>query len=492
MKRLAAEGAAVDEAPMGASAGKHMRESGTGQKRSTAMHVVLAVLSVVAVVAVVYGVGYVFFSSHYCWGTNIAGIDASSMSEQEFATALASKVQNYTATITNGSFSMSVPGPKIDFACDDALATARQVMEEQDPSWWPVLLVAGGRNESSVFSLDASKLAGLVDDAVASYNEDATMPTSAELVLNDDEDGFLLRSEKEGTAISAEYVSRVAANAIMRGETTIALNENALVQPQIRAEDSMARSALRRANDTLDYGLSFARKGKVVARLSAEDFAKWLFVRPRMLLGIDEEEVALWVKERLWEVADYADDTNVYVVDHEALASALNTFVGTGSDEAVEIPYVSTPRYLPGGGKLATTPWDANRGRYIDIDKKNQVACLYDATGRVLWETPVTTGNEAAGNGTPVGEFGIYDMVTDFVLIGRDGNGDGKPDYENHVDYWMPFNGNIGMHDAFWRKVYGGTEYLQNGSGGCVNLPKDAAAALYAMTHINEAVIVHN
>jgi len=52
-------------------------------------------------------------------------------------------------------------------------------------------------------------------------------------------------------------------------------------------------------------------------------------------------------------------------------------------------------------------------------------------------------------------------------------------DYETPVNYWMPFNGNVGMHDATWRSSFGGTIYLTSGSHGCVNLPLDMAAAIY-------------
>lgn len=35
------------------------------------------------------------------------------------------------------------------------------------------------------------------------------------------------------------------------------------------------------------------------------------------------------------------------------------------------------------------------------------------------------------------------------------------------------------MHDATWRNEFGGQIYIENGSHGCVNLPLDAAAAIY-------------
>ena len=51
--------------------------------------------------------------------------------------------------------------------------------------------------------------------------------------------------------------------------------------------------------------------------------------------------------------------------------------------------------------------------------------------------------------------------------------------YESHVDYWMPFYGSYGLHDAKWRGSFGGDIYTYAGSHGCVNLPYSFAQKLY-------------
>ena len=54
----------------------------------------------------------------------------------------------------------------------------------------------------------------------------------------------------------------------------------------------------------------------------------------------------------------------------------------------------------------------------------------------------------------------------------------------------MPFNNNIGMHDAGWRSEFGGEIYLTNGSHGCVNVPYDVAEELYYRVEIGTPVYV--
>ena len=55
----------------------------------------------------------------------------------------------------------------------------------------------------------------------------------------------------------------------------------------------------------------------------------------------------------------------------------------------------------------------------------------------------------------------------------------GKYEYEAKVNYWMPFNGGIGFHDANWQPYFGGDRYLEGGSHGCINMPPERAAELY-------------
>lgn len=119
---------------------------------------------------------------------------------------------------------------------------------------------------------------------------------------------------------------------------------------------------------------------------------------------------------------------------------------------------------------------------YIDINLTSQTL-IYYLNGVAALATPCVTGNVSAGNSTPTGTYAIKTMVPGKRLKG--------PTWDVWVNYWMSFNGNIGVHDASWRRSFGGTIYQTNGSHGCVNLPPDMAAQLYGMVGIGTPVIVH-
>lgn len=58
------------------------------------------------------------------------------------------------------------------------------------------------------------------------------------------------------------------------------------------------------------------------------------------------------------------------------------------------------------------------------------------------------------------------------------------------MNFWMPVNGGIGIHDAKWRKDFGGDIYKTDGSHGCINTPFDAMSKLYEMVEIGTPVVM--
>ncbi len=123
---------------------------------------------------------------------------------------------------------------------------------------------------------------------------------------------------------------------------------------------------------------------------------------------------------------------------------------------------------------------DPDKQTYIDVDIKNQML-TYVENGQVILASPVVTGKP--GNSTPKGVF-----IINYTKPGKYLNG---PTWHVWVDRWMRFSGNCGLHDATWRKEFGGEIYKTNGSHGCVNLPHDVALQLYDMVGVGTTVVVH-
>lgn len=118
---------------------------------------------------------------------------------------------------------------------------------------------------------------------------------------------------------------------------------------------------------------------------------------------------------------------------------------------------------------------------YIEVDMTNQHMYYY-VNGRQKLSTDVVTGCTSLGRGTPEMVCYVYGKQRNRVLRG--------PGYESFVNFWIPVNKGIGIHDASWRNKYGGEIYKRGGSHGCINTPYDKVSELYDMVEIGTPVVI--
>jgi lipoprotein-anchoring transpeptidase ErfK/SrfK len=107
---------------------------------------------------------------------------------------------------------------------------------------------------------------------------------------------------------------------------------------------------------------------------------------------------------------------------------------------------------------------------YVEINLTAQHLHFYK-DGQLVVESDFVSGNAARGYDTPSGAYPLTYKQRNAVLKGAT--------YRTPVSYWMPFNRNIGMHDANWRGSFGGSIYKTNGSHGCINLPVGVAKTIF-------------
>ena len=55
----------------------------------------------------------------------------------------------------------------------------------------------------------------------------------------------------------------------------------------------------------------------------------------------------------------------------------------------------------------------------------------------------------------------------------------------------MPFYNGMGIHDATWRKSFGGSIYRTDGSHGCINCPYSLAKTIYENIEADTPIICY-
>ncbi len=119
---------------------------------------------------------------------------------------------------------------------------------------------------------------------------------------------------------------------------------------------------------------------------------------------------------------------------------------------------------------------------YVEINISKQHLWFYK-DGKLIVHGPVVTGNPNRGHATVLGVYMVNYKQKEATLSGLN--------YEAKVTYWMPFFGNIGLHDASWRYNFGGEIYLRNGSHGCVNAPIYLASTVFENIEEGIPVVIY-
>lgn len=113
---------------------------------------------------------------------------------------------------------------------------------------------------------------------------------------------------------------------------------------------------------------------------------------------------------------------------------------------------------------------------YVELSIKDQHMWCY-VDGNLLFDTDVTTGTDSVPNRrTPTGMFMTMDWNTEYTMRGSYGTA-----FSHYFIRLTPTG--VGIHDASWRSKYGGSEYINNGSHGCINTPYDKVKLFYDTLH---------
>lgn len=204
-------------------------------------------------------------------------------------------------------------------------------------------------------------------------------------------------------------------------------------------------------------------------------------------IQLDETAVREWVEQLALAYDTCGTEKDFEATRGETVTVKYGTY-GTKLDveaeteyllEALRAEFAETEPHIPAYVQQGyVRGLDDIGDTYIEIDMTEQKMYYY-VEGEIVLETDVVTGT---GGRTPAGIHFVYAKQRNRTLRGAD--------YAAFVKYWMPVNGNIGIHDASWRAKFGGQIYKTNGSHGCINTPTDIMSQLYDMAEIGTPVIM--
>lgn len=442
------------------------------------------------VMLIVYIAVAVYFSSHFYEDTEIYGIDCSQKSVEEVKKLVADKLDEYRLEVKErGGVSEYLSADQIDLKFVDNSSIDRMARAQRSYIW-PIMLMMERDDMAGVaFSYDQKKALTAFKDLECMNPIYTKAPTDAYVQVTDS--GFEVVKETEGNTLNPETTAKALYAALDGGKSVLDLEEEACyLKPDLYSDDEAlvaeaeAKDALVQADITYEFG---SRQ----ERVNAPVIAQWITQAADGSYVIDDVEVTEYVESlaakydtfglprqfytSLGTTVTLTDGDYGWCMDQDATVVDLLNALESGYQGTMEPQYTYT----------AMSREENDIGdTYVEICISQQVMWCYK-DGVCIVYTPVVTGNPNKGNATPSnGVWSIDAKMQNYTLVGEG--------YRSPVDFWMPFNGNVGIHDMQTRAYFGGTIYLTNGSHGCINTPYANAKTIYENVSIGTPVIVYD
>lgn len=461
-----------------------------------------ATLSLVAALLLVYLSGALYFHGRYLPGTRIDGLAASFKTPKEMAALAKDYVANYQLAVEGDGLSLALDAKQAGVSLDEEAFVEGASAHVPAMTWPLALLENRDYAVTQGISYDEERVRETVSNAVTRANEGASPTANATVAYQNDTQSFAIVDEQWGTTLDEEAAEERVVQSVATLQDRLELDKQVLVKPTLFADDPRMAAALDEANARKDLSIDLTVWGETVRTLDPHVVRQWFTLDDSCKLVGDLAAITEWAQGPLSKEFDSAGGTRTYirpddgkyvevtggtygwVVDGAALADLVCARITEGSSEPVEIPMKGEGAVFAPGGQ----DWG---GRYLDVDLSEQYVRFFDGGANIIWESECVSGDPYVGNDTVTGVYAIYDKESPKKLIGLDYDSDGEPDYENDVDFWMPFYSGYGFHDATWRGYFGPDAYLYGGSHGCINLPYEAAQSLFSIVMEGDVVVVH-
>lgn len=426
-------------------------------------------------------IGYMAVGLHYkdsfLPNTVIGGMEVGGMTVEEIQSCMREGVERYQLVIRERDGREEVIEGK-DIGLQPLYdGSLERILRGQNPFLWGMKWMTGEAYEQNcTIMYDRERLEALVSGLECLNPEKMTEPANASLVWQKDK-GLVIVPEKRGNEPVYERLLEAIETAVAGLKPGISLEELGIYrEPEIRADDPALLNQKEQWEQYTSANVTY-RFGSRSEVVDGSIIAGWLTADENGETVIDRIKVEEYVKglAKKYNTAYRARELKTsygptvkitkghygWIIDQKAEAEKLIEMIDAGQSGEREPVYLQTANSHDGPDYGDT---------YVEMNLTAQ-HLFYYKKGELLVESDFVSGDEAKGWSTPEGSYELTYKQKDAILKGSN--------YRTPVTYWMPFNGNIGMHDGYWRSSFGGTIYKKNGSHGCVNLPPAVAKTIF-------------
>ena len=452
------------------------------EEKNAGRKIAVAVGGAVLTAAVAAGAVYVGMGQKYKRvyfpNTTINGLDVSGLTPDEVKKQITDETSGYTMTLQErGGENEAIRGSDIDLH-PEFDGTLEKILENQSPLAWGFHI---GRyvdytiDTMAVF--DDAKLSAVVSGLKCLTPEKAVAPQNAYISNYISGTGYEIVPEEQGASPDPQLLSDAVKNAILNFQENLSLEDAQVYEkPQITAESEALNAELAAWNKYVHTTVTY-RFGSRNEVLDGEKIHTWLVSDGQGGVLLDESKIGEYVswlaqtyntaykpkslKTSYGQTVTISKSVYGWKINQKEETEALKQLLLSCESQEREPVYSQT---------AAVHDENDYGNTYVEINLTAQHLFFYKE-GKLVIESDFVSGNESRGWSTPAGAYPLTYKQRNATLKGQN--------YATPVSYWMPFNGGIGMHDAYWRSSFGGKIYKTNGSHGCINLPPAVAKTVY-------------
>ena len=479
------EGAAI---PSDVFVDKSVYEQIDKRKKGKKIAAIISI-SVGGVILLCYLTLSIWFSFHFNKNTYIDGQNVSYHTVKSVKNTIDTYMSGYTLSVNGREHASFVIRPEDIDMTIQAVSNEKSIKKKQNGFLWFLYLNNKRKDYKTSYEVtyDKEKLYQFLKDQDCMQEKNMEKPKDAYVAVDKSE--AVIIPETEGSYLDTDKVHEVIETALEQVKATTDLDKEACYENAEITADSKEIADRKKALETyltvqIDYSID-----RVSWTLDASTFGSWLYY-DNGKWKFKKKSVQAYVRQ-LAETYDtvgttrtfqtytgrYVEETgNRYgwAIDVEAETKGLREALASGKSQE------RTPEFSQTGA--AYNKYGDIGYSYVEVDLSNQHVYLI-IDGKLVEDSPCVTGCVKKGHGTPDGLYSITYKESPSVLRGED--------YETKVNFWMPFNRGIGLHDATWRDKFGGDIYYSSGSHGCVNLPYQKAAVIYENIYAGMPVICY-
>ncbi len=459
-------------------------------RRSRRKHIRVAVtISYLLIIAILLGYlgTSLFYLKHYYPNTTLNGEDVSNLSVKAVEEKLRSAASGYSIRVTGrDGAEVTIPAEEISFhpVFD---GTLEELLSSQNAFLW-----LSGLFKDTVF--EAASFSDYSEEELKKALENSAFFDPSKVRQNKDayydfvDTKYQVIPEEPGTVLDPSKTLSVVGNAIKELSSSVDLDETECYKTaDVTSDDAALNETVNELNRYI--GLSFHFDyGDNSETLDGRTIRDWVtFDGTKTTLNTEEIKTYVDHLARAHDTFGLKrqfkthDGRTITVsggdygwwTDRKSTTEKLTAAFESGEDGEFEPVYFGT----------AAVHGDSDIGSsYVEVDLDNQHVYVY-RDGNLMVDSECVSGKAINGSSTPEGTYAITYKERDGTLVGEG--------YSSSVNYWMPFNKNIGLHDATWRSQFGGRIYVTNGSHGCVNLPLNKAKEIFEVVEKGEPVVVY-